>query len=85
MDSLVAVPAAVKSFQELIQFVPDRPGHDYRYAIDAKKIRTELGWSPAYTAEAGLESTVRWYLDNQIWWQSVLNGNYRLSRLGQAV
>ena len=63
--------------ETLIQFVKDRPGHDRRYAIDATKIRTELGWSAAHTFERGLEATVRWYVDNAAWWEGVNSGAYR--------
>jgi dTDP-glucose 4,6-dehydratase len=58
--------------RRLITFVEDRPGHDRRYAIDATKIRNELGWTPAYTFEQGLRETVKWYLDNQEWVKGVL-------------
>ncbi|MCC4608326.1 dTDP-glucose 4,6-dehydratase [Xanthomonas campestris pv. zinniae] len=67
-----------------ITHVADRPGHDRRYAIDASKLRTELGWQPAYTFEQGIALTVQWYLDNQIWVQGVLDGSYRLERIGVA-
>jgi dTDP-glucose 4,6-dehydratase len=66
----------------LITFVEDRPGHDRRYAIDAGKIRRELGWVPRETFESGMEKTVRWYLDNQAWCERVLSGAYRGERLG---
>jgi dTDP-glucose 4,6-dehydratase len=66
----------------LISFVRDRPGHDRRYAIDAGKIRRELGWQPAQDFESGLERTVRWYLDNSRWIQRVTSGVYRRERLG---
>lgn len=66
----------------LITFVKDRPGHDRRYAIDAGKIRRELGWEPRETFESGLKKTVRWYLDNQPWCERVLSGAYRGERLG---
>lgn len=56
-----------------IQFVPDRPGHDLRYAIDSSKIRSELGWKPLEKSQSGLTKTVQWYLDNQEWWQEVLS------------
>jgi dTDP-glucose 4,6-dehydratase len=68
----------------LIQFVPDRPGHDRRYAIDASKIRRELGWQPRVDFETGLEQTVRWYLDNPVWIERVTSGKYRHERLGLA-
>ncbi len=64
-------PAAGGSSRKLITFVKDRPGHDRRYAIDAGKIRDELGWTPAHTFERGIRETVRWYLANQPWVQSV--------------
>ncbi len=65
-----------------ITFVADRPGHDRRYAIDASKLRDELGWEPRYTFERGIAETVDWYLDNQAWVQRVLDGSYRLERIG---
>ena len=76
-------PAGVANYAYLITFVADRPGHDVRYAIDAGKIGRELGWLPQETFESGLRKTVRWYLDNRPWWQHVLDGSYRLERLGQ--
>lgn len=75
-------PAGVARYEDLITFVQDRPGHDVRYAIDAAKIGRELGWKPQETFESGIRKTVQWYLDNKTWWQNVLNGNYRLERLG---
>jgi dTDP-glucose 4,6-dehydratase len=65
-----------------ITFVPDRPGHDFRYAIDSTKIRRELGWQPEIASDAGLRSTVAWYLDQRDWWQTILGGDYRLPRQG---
>jgi dTDP-glucose 4,6-dehydratase len=65
------------SYRALITFVADRPGHDRRYAIDARKIERELGWKPAETFETGIRKTVQWYLDNQDWVNNVLSGNYR--------
>jgi len=84
LDSQAPEQAPDGGYGELIEFVPDRPGHDLRYAIDAGKIERELGWRPAETFETGIEKTVRWYLDNRQWWQRVLDGSYRLDRLGHA-
>lgn len=70
--------------ESLIAFVADRPGHDRRYAIDASKLKNELGWAPTLTFEQGIERTVEWYLQNQAWVQRVLDGSYRLERIGQA-
>lgn len=68
--------------ENLIKYVKDRPGHDRRYAIDASKIKTELGWEPRQDFESGLELTVRWYLDNPGWVERVQSGRYRRERLG---
>ena len=68
--------------ERLIAFVTDRPGHDARYAIDAAKIATELGWRPRHDFEDGLRQTVRWYLDHKGWWERVMSGAYRGERLG---
>ncbi|MEO5566192.1 MAG: dTDP-glucose 4,6-dehydratase [Luteimonas sp.] len=65
-----------------ITFVADRPGHDRRYAIDASKLKSELGWAPAHSFERGIAGTVDWYLDHQGWVQRVLDGSYRLERIG---
>jgi dTDP-glucose 4,6-dehydratase len=72
-----ARPKATGSYREQISFVKDRPGHDRRYAIDARKLERELGWTPAETFETGLEKTVKWYLDNQQWVVEVASGEYR--------
>jgi dTDP-glucose 4,6-dehydratase len=84
LDELVplATDANVSKYENLITHVTDRPGHDMRYAIDASRIRDELGWEPSETAESGFRKTVQWYLDNQDWWQAILDGSYRLERLG---
>jgi dTDP-glucose 4,6-dehydratase len=71
-----------RSYRELETFVPDRPGHDRRYAIDAGKIRRELGWSPAHDLESGLEATVRWYLGNADWCKAIQDERYQRERLG---
>lgn len=75
-------PNGLKKYEDLITYVTDRPGHDVRYAIDASKIERELGWTPQETFESGLRKTVLWFLNNETWWSSVLNGSYRLERLG---
>ncbi|NCQ94565.1 MAG: dTDP-glucose 4,6-dehydratase [Microcystis aeruginosa W11-06] len=76
MDEL-ATDLPVKPAQNLITFVKDRPGHDRRYAIDASKIRTELGWQPQETVEGGLRKTIQWYLDHRDWWQPLLSKEYQ--------
>jgi dTDP-glucose 4,6-dehydratase len=71
-----------KRYAEQITFVSDRPGHDFRYAIDAGKLKRELGWEPAESFESGIGRTVRWYLDNEGWWRAIQEGSYRGERLG---
>jgi dTDP-glucose 4,6-dehydratase len=70
------------SYLALKSFVTDRPGHDFRYAIDASKIERELGWVPIESFETGIRKTVEWYLTNKNWWMSVLSGEYQLERIG---
>ncbi|RKP50868.1 dTDP-glucose 4,6-dehydratase [Trinickia fusca] len=72
-----ARPKAAGSYRDQMTFVKDRPGHDRRYAIDARKLERELGWKPAETFETGLAKTVQWYLDNQEWVDEVASGEYR--------
>jgi dTDP-glucose 4,6-dehydratase len=72
----------IKSYKELITFVKDRPGHDIRYAIDASKIKCELGWVPEETFESGIRKTVEWYLNNLQWAHRVQDGSYQRERLG---
>lgn len=74
-------PQGIQSFRELITFVTDRPGHDKRYAIDASKIASTLGWTPQETFESGLAKTVDWFLANKDWWQRVRSGAYQAERL----
>ncbi|WP_067216960.1 dTDP-glucose 4,6-dehydratase [Marinomonas gallaica] len=76
-------PNGVAAYRDLITYVKDRPGHDVRYAIDASKIADELGWKPEETFTSGMRKTVQWYLANESWWQRVLNGDYKLDRLGK--
>jgi dTDP-glucose 4,6-dehydratase len=68
--------------RDLISFVADRPGHDYRYAMDASKLRAELGWAPQETFESGLVHTVKWYMDNRAWWEPLLQAHDAVSRRG---
>ena len=75
-------PQGIAHYADLITHVTDRAGHDVRYAIDASKIQRELGWTPQETFESGIRETVQWYLDNPSWWQRVLDGSYKLERLG---
>ncbi|MEH7095080.1 dTDP-glucose 4,6-dehydratase [Neobacillus vireti] len=63
--------------ESLIKFVKDRPGHDRRYAIDAAKLRNELGWKPKYTFDTGIEQTINWYLENKQWWENIISGEYQ--------
>ena len=72
------------SYRDLITFVADRPGHDLRYAIDATKIRDDLGWEPTETLDSGLEKTVAWYLANADWWRPIREQRYAGARLGNA-
>lgn len=69
-------------YRDQITFVTDRPGHDFRYAIDASKIQKELGWIPNETFDSGIRKTIQWYLDNIHWCESVIKNNYDLQRLG---
>lgn len=74
--------AAGAKYEAQITYVKDRPGHDRRYAIDAGKLKRELGWEPAHSFEQGIADTVDWYLSNQPWVSRVLDGSYRLERIG---
>ena len=83
LEELVPVkPQGVQQYRDLITRVPDRPGNDLRYAIDASKIERELGWAPQETFESGIRKTVEWYLANEGWWKQVLDGSYQGERLG---
>ena len=76
-------PGSIANYHDLITFVDDRPGHDTRYAIDASKIKKELEWLPEETFESGLRKTIQWYLDNRVWWERVLSGEYSPERIGK--
>lgn len=83
MDEAVTdKPGEVNKFEDLITFVTDRPGHDERYAIDAGKINADLGWTPEEDFASGIRKTVLWYLENKAWWQRVVDGSYKLERIG---
>jgi dTDP-glucose 4,6-dehydratase len=71
-----AIPKNVGSYRDQITYVADRPGHDRRYAIDARKIKRELGWKPSETFDSGMQKTIQWYLDNQDWVKNVQSGEY---------
>lgn len=81
-DILDSLLPKTTSYRDLIEFVRDRPGHDQRYAIDPTFIQEELGWRPSVTIKQGLENTVRWYLDNEAWWQPLLSRKGVGNRLG---
>ena len=74
----------IKSYSDLITYVTDRPGHDLRYAIDASKIKNDLGWEPKQDPKSGFKKTVQWYLENEAWWAAILDGSYQMERLGSA-
>ena len=71
-----------RKYEGLITFVKDRPGHDFRYAIDTSKIRTEIHWEPKKDFNSGIEKTILWYLDNRPWWEAIQNNTYQQERLG---
>jgi dTDP-glucose 4,6-dehydratase len=72
-----ALNKPVADIERLITFVKDRPGHDWRYALDSSKIATELGWKPSVDVADGLKRTIRWYLDNRAWLEHVISGEYQ--------
>ena len=76
-------PLGAGSYRDRIAFVADRPGHDFRYAIDPGKAEKELGWRQVRGFDQGIVDTVRWYLDNEAWWQGILSGGYQPGRLGE--
>lgn len=92
LDELLSIPSnpafqgskGAQSYRDLITFVPDRPGHDLRYAIDSSKLKLSLGWVPRESFETGLRKTVQWYLDNRWWWEPIRAKKYAGRRLGSA-
>ena len=86
LDSLIdKKPSNIDSFNDLINFVDDRPGHDRRYAINCKKIMDDCGWKPLFDFDKGIEQTVRWYVENEKWWRKILSKQYKLERQGRLV
>ena len=84
LEELVPLkPANLGRYEDLIEYVNDRPGHDLRYAIDSSKINNDLGWFPRETFDTGLRKTVQWYLENKLWCDRILSGEYRLERIGK--
>jgi dTDP-glucose 4,6-dehydratase len=77
IDIVKQILAILGKPESLITHVPDRLGHDFRYAMGIQKARIELGFEPEYTFEKGLASTVEWYLNHESWWQAIKSGNYR--------
>lgn len=77
IDIVKTILAQLDKPESLIKYVKDRPGHDRRYAIDATKLRTELGWAPKYNFDTGIEQTIKWYLDNKEWWENIISGEYQ--------
>lgn len=77
LEVIQAILRILNKSEDLIEFVPDRKGHDKRYAIDAEKITTQLGWFPECNFDTGIKQTVQWYLENRKWWETILSGEYR--------
>ncbi len=72
-----------ETYEDLVNFVEDRPGHDFRYAIDSSKIQNELSWTPKFSFKSALETTIDWYLDNEKWWREIQKNKYSQERLGR--
>jgi dTDP-glucose 4,6-dehydratase len=84
LDEIVPINQnGLNSYNHLISYVKDRPGHDLRYAIDATKIKNELGWEPIENFESGIRKTIEWYLNNNSWSDNIQNGSYKLIRVGK--
>ena len=78
----IVTDISFENFDDAVTYVKDRPGHDWRYAIDPTKMQTELGWKPKYDFESGLRQTVEWYVNNRAWWEPILQSKYAGERLG---
>ena len=76
-------PSKNGDYKELIKFVDDRPGHDFRYAIDSSKIQKNLGWKPKESFKSGIKQTVDWYIKNENWWKTIQEKKYKQERLGR--
>ena len=76
-------PSKNGDYKKLIKFVDDRPGHDFRYAIDSSKIQKNLGWKPKESFKSGIKQTVNWYIDNENWWKTIQEKKYKQERLGR--
>ena len=72
----------IQSYSKLITYVEDRPGHDFRYAIDATKVKNEINWIPKESFNSGIRKTIKWYLENEEWWRKIQNRSYNQERLG---
>ncbi len=84
MEDLVPnKPHNINRYLELVKFVEDRPGHDFRYAIDSTKIEKDLKWSPRESFETGIKKTITWFLKNDKWWKNIISGKYKLNRIGK--
>lgn len=81
MDKLKPMQNSEK-YSSLITYVEDRPGHDFRYAIDSSKIQNDLNWVPKENFNSGIRKTIEWYLKNEDWWRKIQNSNYAQERLG---
>ena len=75
-------PLENKKYENLISFVQDRPGHDQRYAVDSDKIKSDLNWKPQINFNLGLKQTIKWYIDNDVWWKETFKENYSGNRIG---
>ncbi len=84
LDDLKPIKSG-KSYSDQIKFVKDRPGHDFRYAINAEKIQKELNWFPFESFESGIKKTILWYLENETWWRMIQNKTYKQERLGENI